>query len=307
MTDDKILQDTHAHPNISMGTAYLIIAITVLLWAIGLIIARDVHDEIPLIGLTFWRWVLAIAVLLPFVIKDVLNNLDIIHQHWRTYFTQGTFMVGGGALLTTSLNFTTAINASLVNSSQPALTALLTWIIMKDRLKGVQYLGIASAIAGLIFMIAKADIATLLNLNFNIGDLIVVLAILSYSMYAIGLRRLPPGLSTFPTLFVILFFGMFSLLPFYIGETILVRPVPFTLHTFVIALILAIIVSIASLALWNNGVRVVGPHRAAVFVCLMPVYGSILAMSFLDEEIYSYHIIGAIFVIAGIFMVVRNH
>jgi drug/metabolite transporter (DMT)-like permease len=100
---------------------------------------------------------------------------------------------------------------------------------------------------------------------------------------------------------------MFSLLPFYIGETILVRPVPFTLHTFVIALILAIIVSIASLALWNNGVRVVGPHRAAVFVCLMPVYGSILAMSFLGEEIYSYHIIGAIFVIAGIFMVVRNH
>jgi len=307
MSDNKNTEAAHSHRHISLGTAYLMIAITVLLWAISVIIARDVHDEIPLIGLTFWRWVIAIFVLLPFVIKEVLKNLDIIRQHWWTYFTQGTFMVGGGALLFTSLNFTTAINASLVNTTQPALTALLTWIIMKDRLKGIQYLGIASAIAGLIFMIAKADINTLLNLNFNIGDFIVVLAILSYSMYAIGLRKLPPGLSTFPTLFVILFFGMFSLLPFYIGETILVGPVPFTLHSFVVALILAIIVSIGSLALWNNGNRVVGPHRAAVFVCLMPVYGSILAMSFLGEEIFSYHIIGAVFVIAGIFMVVRNH
>tara|TARA_B100000315_G_scaffold132089_1_gene121539 strand:- start:797 stop:1720 length:924 start_codon:yes stop_codon:yes gene_type:complete len=307
MSDNNNSEVSHTHPNISMSTAYIMIAVTVLLWAISVIIARDVHDEIPLIGLTFWRWVIAIVVLLPFVIKDVMKNLDVIRQHWWTYFTQGTFMVGGGALLFTSLNFTTAINASLVNTTQPAMTALLTWIIMKDRLKGVQYLGIASAIAGLIFMIAKADITTLLNLEINIGDLIVVLAILSYSMYAIGLRKLPPGLSTFPTLFVILFFGMFSLLPFYIGETILVRPVPFTFHTFVIALILAIIVSIGSLALWNNGNRVVGPHRAAVFVCLMPVYSSILAMWFLGEEIFAYHIIGAICVIAGILMVVRNH
>jgi len=304
---DNTTQESHAHPHISMGTAYLMIAITVLLWAISVIIARDVHDEIPLIGLTFWRWVLAIIVLFPFVYKDVLGNLEIVRRHWWTYFTQGTFMVGGGALLFTSLNFTTAINASLVNTSQPALTALLTWIIMKDRLKGIQYFGIASAIAGVIFMIAKADITTLLNLDVNIGDFIVVLAIVSYSMYAVGLRKLPAGLSTFPTLFVILFFGMFSLLPFYIGETILVGPVPFTLQTFVIAMILAIIVSIGSLALWNNGNRVVGPHRAAVFVCLMPVYGSILAMIFLNEEIFSYHVIGAIFVIAGIFMVVRNH
>ena len=307
MSDNKNTEAAHSHPNISIGTAYLMIAITVLLWAISVIIARDVHDEIPLIGLTFWRWVIAIVVLLPFVFKDVVKNLDIIRRHWVTYFLQGTYMVAGGALLFTSLNFTTAINASLVNTTQPAMTALLTWVIMKDRLKGIQYFGIASAIAGLIFMISKAEISTLLNLNLNIGDLIVVVAILSYSMYAIGLRKLPPGLSTFPTLFVILFFGMFSLLPFYIGETILVGPVPFTLHTFVIALILAILVSIGSLALWNNGNRVVGPHRAAVFVCLMPVYGSILAMTFLGEEIFAYHIIGAVFVIAGIFMVVRNH
>ncbi len=294
-------------PNISVGLAYLMLALTVLLWAISVVIARGVHDEIPLIGLTFWRWVIAVVVLAPFVWKDVLRNLDVVRKHWRIYLTQGTFMVGGATFLFISLNFTTAINASLVNTSQPAVTAFLTWLILKDRLKNIQYLGIASAVAGVMFMIARADFATLTNLDFNIGDFIVVLAILSYSMYAINLRKLPPELGTFPTLFVILFFGTFPLLPLYIGETIFVRPVEFNLLTVETSLVLAIIVSIGSLALWNNGNRVVGPHRAAVFVSLMPVFGSVLAVFFLGEELFFYHIIGAIFVCAGILMVVRNH
>ncbi|MBT7266842.1 MAG: DMT family transporter [Rhodospirillaceae bacterium] len=300
-------QDQHTPPNISIPVAYLMIAITVLLWSISVVIAKGVHEEIPLVGLTFWRWVTAVIVLIPFVWKDVRDNLDLVRRHWKIYLAQGTFMVGGGTLLFTSLNFTTAINASLVNTTQPAVTALLTWIILKDRLKNIQYVGIASAIVGVVFMIAKANLAVLINLELNIGDFIVIFAILSYSMYAINLRKLPPGLGTFPTLFVILFFGTFPLLPFYIGETILVGPVPFTLETVFWSVILAIIVSIGSLALWNNGNRVVGPHRAAVFVSLMPVYGSILATTFLGEEVFSYHIIGAVFVCAGIFMVVRNH
>lgn len=300
-------QDTNTQPSISVPIAYLMLALTVLLWAISVVIARGVHDQIPLIGLTFWRWVVAILILFPFVWRDVAANLDLVRKHWGVYFAQGTFMVGGGALLFTSLNFTTAINAALVNTSQPVLTAMLTWIIMKDRLKGIQYAGIASAIVGVVFVIAKADINVLMNLDFNIGDFLVILAILSYSMYAVNLRKLPTGLKTFPTLFVILFFGMFSIFPFYIGETILVGPVPFTLMTVITTFVLALVVSIASIALWNNGNRVVGPHRAAIFVNLMPVYGSVLAISFLGEELFFYHVIGAVFVCAGIFMVVRNH
>ena len=122
--------------------AYLMIGITVLLWAIGVVIARGVGDNIPLIGLTFWRWLLAAVILLPFVWKEVWANKDTIQKYWRLYLLQGTFMVGGGTLLFTSLYFTTAINASLVNTAQPALTTLLTWIVLKERLRGIQYFGI---------------------------------------------------------------------------------------------------------------------------------------------------------------------
>ena len=291
--------------NISM--AYIMIAAAVSLWSISVVVARGVHEEIPLLGLTFWRWTTAVVVLAPFVWKDVWANKAVIQRHWHVYLAQGTFMAGGGALLFTSLNYTTAINASLVNTTQPAVTVLLAWIILKDRLKGIQYLGIASAIAGVILVVSKADFNILLNLDFNIGDFIVILAIVFYSMYAINLRKMPQELATFPTLFVILFFGIFPLLPFYIGETIFVRPVPFTLMTGGWAMFLAILVSIGSLAFWNNGNRVVGPHRAAIFVCLMPVFGSVLAVFFLGEKLFLYHIIGAIFVCTGIFMVVLNH
>ena len=293
-------------PEANIKIAYLMITATVLLWSVGLVIARGVHDEIPLIGLTFWRWIIALFFLVPFVWREIYENIEIVRDNWRIYLAQGTFMVGGGTLLLTSLYFTSAINAALVNTTQPALTALLAWIILKDRLKNIQYAGIASAIAGVVFMIAKSDINILINLSFNIGDFIVVLAIVCYSMYAINLRRIPSGLGTFPTLFLIILFGSFPLLPFYIGETILVKPFPTTAMSLLWAVVLAVIISIGSIALWNNGNRIVGPHRAAVFVSLMPVFGSVLATTFLGEELYFYHIIGAIFICAGVLMVVRN-
>ena len=301
------IENQNIQSNLNANLAYLMISTNVLLWAIAVVINKGVHEEIPLIGLNFWRWVIAVVFLAPFVWKDIAENLAIIKKYWRVYLAQGTFMVGGGTLLYTSLYFTSAINAAVVNTTQPAVTALLTWIILKDRLKNIQYIGIVSAICGVVFMIVKADIDILLNLDVNIGDFIVVLAICSYSMYAINLRKLPQELSTFPALFVILLFGSFPLLPFYVGETFFVKPFPFTAISWLWASVLAIIVSIGSLALWNTGNRVVGPQRAAVFVCLMPVFGSALAITFLGEELFFYHFLGAFFICAGIFMVIRNN
>ena len=302
-----IVKKDKERPKVTATIAFLMLTMTVALWSISVVVGRGVHDEIPLIGLTFWRWIIALFFLAPFVWREIWKNIGIVCKNWRIYMAQGTFMVGGATLLFTSLYFTSAINAALVNTTQPAITALLAWIVLKDRLKNIQYAGIVSAIAGVIFMIIKADTEILTNFDFNIGDFIVVLAIVSYSMYAINLRKIPSELGTFPSLFLILLFGSFPILPFYIGETILVKPFPFTLMSWFWASFLAVVISISSIALWNTGNRTVGPQRAAVFVSLMPIFGSILAITFLGEDLYFYHIIGSFFICAGIFMVVRNH
>ena len=98
----------------------------------------------------------------------------------------------------------------------------------------------------------------------------------------------------------------FPVLPFYIGETFLYKAVPFDFMTGFWAFILAITISIGAIALWNNGNRIIGPQRASIFINLMPVYGAALAMIFLGEELFLYHVIGAIFVCSGIFLVVRK-
>lgn len=286
------------------GHAYALLAITVLLWSIGVVIVRAVHEEMPPIGLSFWRWIMAAATLIPFVLPVVIKNWAVTRAHLGYFAMQGFFMVGGGVLLFIALNFTTAINVSLVNSTQPVLTALAAWIFLRDRIHRVQLLGIVAALTGVTVMVTRADYLVLLNLDFNIGDVITIVATVFYSMYAINLRKMPPELGLFPALFIILILGTMMLFPLYMFETFTIRPVVFSGKLVLIVFVLAVVVSVASLAFWNLGNRTVGHNRAAVFVNLMPVYGAILAIIFLGEELFAYHIAGAILVCTGIFMVV---
>ena len=186
-------------------------------------------------------------------------------------------------------------------------TVFLARIIIGDRVNRIQMLGIAAGIVGVATMIVKANFQVLTNFEFNIGDLLVVVAIVGYASYAINLRKLPHELGTFASLCVILFSGSLCLLPFYIAEAIYIKPLPFSGFVVFLVVIMAVGVSIASMAMWNMGNRVIGPSRAAVFVNLLPIFGSIMAIIFLDEELFLYHFFGAALVCAGIFMVVRHN
>lgn len=297
----KILSEKTGHLH-----AYLLIIITVFLWAIGVVIARAVHDQIPLIGLSFWRWLLAAILLLPFVAKELRQKADIIKNNIRILIIQGILIVGSGSLLFYALNYTTVINATLLNATQPVVTVTLAWLLFQERLRPVQLAGIISAVLGVGIMVARADWHTVSNMEFNTGDLLVILAIIGYAFYAINIRRMPKDLGTFAALAVILFAGSIFLFPFYMAETILVQPMSFNLLTITIIFILTIIISILAMGMWNYSNHIVGSGRAAVFVNLLPVYGAILAITFLGEELFSYHLLGAVLVCAGIILVIKN-
>ncbi len=286
--------------------AYGMLALTVFLWAIGVVVARGVYMEIPPVGLSFWRWLLASLILLPFALPTLRRHRDVVRSHLPLLVVQGALMVGSGTILFLAVNYTTAINATMVNATQPVMTALLAWIMFRERLNRLQMLGVAAALVGVVVMVVRADWTVMANLDFNAGDLIVIVAIVGYSFYAINLRKLPAVLGIFPSLFVILFSGTILLLPIYVIETIYVRPVPFNGTMVLVTVVLALLVSILSMALWYTGNRVVGPNKAAMFVNLMPFYVAVMATSFLGERLYDYHFIGTALVCAGIFMVVRK-
>ena len=286
--------------------AYGLIAATVLTWAIGVVIARAVHQEIPPIGLSFWRWITATLILLPFVWGSLRKDTQLVIKNLRYFWVQGIFMTGGGMFLFVAVNFTTAINVALVNATQPILTVLIAWILIRDGIKGIQILGIVAAFLGITVMVTKADLGVLMSLDFSAGDFITVLATTFYACYAINIRNMPKEIGTFPALFVILLMGSLTLFPFYIFEAVFIRPTPFSGKLVIVVVVLALLVSILSIAMWNTGNAVVGHNRAAIFVNLMPVYSAILAIYFLDERLYLFHVVGALFVCAGIFMVIRR-
>ena len=173
---------------ISPTHAYGLIAATVLTWAIGVVIARGVHQEIPPIGLSFWRWIIATFILLPFVWGDLRNNFQLVKNNLGYFWVQGVFMTGGGMFLFLAVNFTTAINVALVNATQPILTVLIAWILIREEIRTVQILGIVAAFIGVAVMVTKADLGVIARLDFNIGDFITVLATTFYASYAINIR-----------------------------------------------------------------------------------------------------------------------
>ena len=289
------------------AVAYVLIVLATFLWGMSIVIVRGVHEEIPPIGLSFLRWFLGAIFLLPFVWGELRRKYQFIKLHLKLIFLLGVLQVGSSAMLMVSVNFTTAINASVINAAQPALTAVAAWILTRDRITLVQGIGIFSGLVGILIIVGRADVILLLRLDFNMGDGFAVLAITGWGIYAVLLHRFPHELGMTTTLFLIVLTGSLATLPFYIWESINIRTVPLTFDTAIVLLVLGVIVSVFSIYLWNAGIRSVGPNKASIFLNLIPVFGAVLAIVFLGEKIFNFHIFGAAFVCLGITLVIKRN
>jgi drug/metabolite transporter (DMT)-like permease len=270
------------------------------------VVTRAVHLSVPPLALSLSRWAIALVALLPFVWRRLPREWPQLRRHWGPLVFVASFMVAGSTLSMLAVYFTTATNAVLVNASQPAITAMLAWAIGRVRLTGAQRWGIGCAAAGILVMITRADVHVLLGLELNIGDLIMLLAVLCWSAYAVLLPRreyTPDGVTL---MFLIALTGTVLLTPAALIEAAYVEP--FALHGEILTamLYLAIFPTLLATTAWNLAIRTVGPNRTAIFVNLIPVAGAAMAGLFLGERLYVYHLIGAGFVVVGIWLAVRR-
>lgn len=292
---------------IGPGAAYVMLVLTVLGWASGLVVGRGIHETIPPVGASFWRWTITVLCIFAVAAPKLKSELPLILSAWKQLAAMGFFMIGASTISLIAVNFTTATNASLVNATQPMTTVVAAWLILKIRLTKIQALGIFAAAIGITVMISRADMQILLNLEFNKGDLLFTIAVIGYALYSTTLQQLPRGLSLSVLMFAIIFFGCLQLLPFYIVESFIYMPVPFSWNSAAALTFLSILTSLIPIYLWNAANRVVGVNRAGIFVNLLPVFGAVMAITFLDEELFIYHIIGAVFVCSGILFMVTGH
>lgn len=291
---------------VAQGTAYLLAATSMIIYSSPPVVARAVSVGVPPLALSLSRWVIALLILLPIVWQQLPGEWPKIRRHWRALVILVSFMVVGSTMSVLAVYYTTATNAVLVNASQPAITAVLAWLIAGTRLTLAQRLGIGCAFIGILVMIARADVDVLLGLQFNIGDLIMLLAVLGWSLYAVQLprREYAPGGAVL--MLVIASTGTTLLLPAYLIEAAIVGPFVLRGEVITAMLYLAIFPTLLATFAWNLAIRSIGANRTAIFVNLIPISGAALAMIFLGERLFAYHLLGAAFVFAGIYLAVRR-
>lgn len=285
---------------------YTGLVLTALFWAGNAVIARGTVGDIPPVALSFWRWVIALALLAPFGLPRVIRQWPVVRTHWRILLALATLSVGlFNTLLYLAAQSTGAINITLVNATIPIVVALFAWTLLGEVVSRLQALGIAAALLGMVTIVARGDPAVLLSVDINVGDGIMAGAVLVWGAYSVLLRRYAPVLHPLTLLTVLVTMGLPIILPFYIWELLVVgsfEPRAGLLPPFIYV---GIFPSLLAYLFWNHGVQTIGPTRSAVFIYLMPVFASILAVSFLDERLHPYHAVGGLLILAGLYLVSR--
>ncbi|MFV8569613.1 DMT family transporter [Marinobacter sp. SBS5] len=289
------------------GLAYIGLVLTPLFWAGNAVVARGTVDSIPPLSMSFWRWVIALCILLPVGLPGVWRHRQVIRQHLGSMLALATFSVAAfNSLLYYAALTTTATNIALINSTIPIFVALLAWLLLGDRTRPLQALGIGLAILGILTVVAQGDLSVLLNLQAQPGDLIMVAAVASWGLFSVLLRRqavpLPP--LTFLTTQILL--GSCVLLPFYLTDLVFFSGgFSWSGSTALPLLYFAIFPGILAYGFWNYGVQQIGPAKAAIFMYLVPVFASVLASIFLDEALGAPHLIGGALILSGLLLATR--
>jgi drug/metabolite transporter (DMT)-like permease len=284
-------------------TPFVLLTLAPLFWALNMVLGRAMRHDIPPVAMSFWRWLLAGLILLPLVWRDVRKQLPAIRRDWKVLGALGVLSVTlFNTLCYIGLQWTTATNGTLFNSTIPVFIVLLAWVVLHERISGRQALGVAVSLAGVLTIVARGDAANLLGLRVNDGDLWLLAAMAIWGGYTVLLRWRPAGLGALTFLACIVWFGLPLLAAAYAWELATGRTFALTPQVALTLVYYGIFPSILSNLCFNAGVRALGPSRAGIFAHLMPVFGILLSTLLLGEQPHAYHWLGMVLVFAGIWM-----
>ena len=285
-------------------TAYLYLFLTVTFWAGNFIVGKLASFyNVPPFSLNFYRWFFAWLILAPFTIPEIIEKKEYIFKNYKLFIILGvTSITIFNSIVYYSLNFTQVISGVLMISTIPVMIMLFSSILNIEKTNIFQIIGVIFSFAGVIMIITKADIQILKNLDFNKGDITMVVAMFSWALYSTLLKRQKYEISQISLLQVVITFGLLFLIPIYfienqIGSRIILEK-PFIL----ILSYVVLFPGLASFLLWIKGISLIGANRSGVFLHLMPILSAIMAMIFFSEKFMFYHMLGACFIITGILL-----
>ena len=285
-------------------TAYTFLVLAALFWSGNFIVGKFATlFQIPPLSLNFLRWVLVWFILIPFTFKEILNKKNYIKANWMLISFMGIITISTfNSVVYFALNYTQVINAVLMLAGIPAIVMILSSIMKIERANIFQLVGLILSIIGVAMIISNADIQKILTLNFNKGDLWMLVCVLSWSLYSTLLKKQKLELSQFTFIQLMVTVGLIFLIPQYFYERSIGLEI--SINKFFIAILLYVVIfpAIAAYYCWQKAIELIGPNRSAIFVQLMPLFSALMAILIFQEKFQLYHLIGGTFIVSGIYL-----
>ena len=284
--------------------AYVMLVCATLFWAGNFMIGKlAFFSNIPPMTLVFYRWLLVWLILLPFTFNELIRYKKVILTNLPLLFFLALTSVGlFNSFTYLSLVYTQVINASLFNTAIPAIIILLCFIFQIEKTNKYQIIGLVISVLGILSIVTRLNFEIILSLNFNKGDLIMIGGVVSWGLYSAFLKRKKFDLPLLTLVHVLCSLGLIFIFPQFIYEFTQGQKIEINENLFYILIFLALFPSIGSYYCWAGAVSIIGPNRSGIFLSLIPLFSTFMAMLFFDEQFRYFHTIGSILVIIGLFL-----
>ena len=284
--------------------AYIMLVLATLFWAGNFVVGKIAFIEnVPPFSLTFFRWLLVWLILIPFTYKEFFKLRRVILDNFLLLLLLGLTSVGlFNSFIYNALNFTQVINASLFNAVIPVAIILFGLLFKLEKTNKYQILGLIISILGILSIITKLDLDILLTLSFNKGDILMIGAVITWGIYSAFLKKRKFEVSLLTLVHILCTFGLVTLIPQFLFEFSQGKTVIINDHLIYSLIYLAIFPSIGSYYCWAGAVSIIGANRAGIFLSLIPLFSTILAMIFFNEKFLFFHFIGSVLIILGLIL-----
>ena len=284
--------------------AYIMLVFATLFWAGNFMVGKFAFlTNIPPMSLVFYRWLLVWIILLPFTYKEILKFKSVIFNNIPLLFFLAFTSVGlFNSFTYLALVHTQVINASLFNTAIPAIIILLCFIFKIEKTNKFQIFGLILSVFGILSIITKLDLNILYSLSFNKGDLIMIGGVITWGLYSAFLKKKTFTLPLLTLVHVLCTFGLIFIFPQFLYEFSQGQVIKFDTNLGYTLIFLALFPSIGSYYCWAGAVSIIGANRAGIFLSLIPLFSTIMAISYFNEQFHFFHLIGSILIILGLFL-----
>ena len=285
-----------------LSNPHFLLTLTSIFWAFNTIAGRAAVGEVSPFLIVSIRWFF-VSIILSILCRNQLKEIwKILSKRINWLILMGLFgFTGFNSAYYIAAHETIAINLGLVQGTMPAFIIIIAWVWLRDKINFTQFLGVLITFTAVLIVVSAGNLTILLDLKLNNGDIVMIFACSLYAVYAVGLRK-KPKIGALPLLTFFAYVAFLGSLPGLIYETFSNQIILPGLKGCVILGVIIIFPSFLAQIFFMKGVEKIGPARSGLYTNLVPVFSSILAVFYLQENFEFYHFLSLLMIFVGIYL-----